>query len=472
MSQPLSLQDGDINPAEAAAVKRSFLIMCISFSLNLGAVTTVISFAGPDFPGVGNTGTGVLYSAYCLSALFLAPMVTGLFGMKRILVIGLVQYCVYLLAYVLADFVFGVGKTCPDVVTNSTIGSDCVPITTPTASLVSVILGAFIGGLGSGYLWPAQGAYFAASATKYAELTGESKEQVNGRFASIFAGCFLSSEIAFKFIGGGIKLASPKVGTKVMYIVLLGIGVVSVFGMTLIKDIKGPAKDEGVRLGDVVKEKISSACKLLASDPRMLLMLPFEVSFGVAGSFLNAYISTNVTASVLPGAFVGFFAGIVSGSAVLVSFFGGWFIQKYNQKTPLMFAGCVAFGVMAGPFIFYSHPEDWKSDDSLSYVRLVVAYVAMGIGRGIFESTNKAVIADFFSTRAPAAFANVIWSSGGSAAIGYLGLKLLPGKVFAFIVTASSGLALVAYLFASRLPARNEIPEEGRGSYQPMADEE
>jgi hypothetical protein len=36
----------------------------------------------------------------------------------------------------------------------------------------------------------------------------------------------------------------------------------------------------------------------------------------------------------------------------------------------------------------------------------------MGVGRGVYESTNKAVIAGFFPDDAPAAFANIIWTNG------------------------------------------------------------
>merc|ERR1719160_447723 len=50
---------------------------------------------------------------------------------------------------------------------------------------------------------------------------------------------------------------------------------------------------------------------------------------------------------------------------------------------------------------------------------LLWLYVVHGIGRGVWESTNKAVILDFFPDKPMAAFANVIVSSGLASTIGF-----------------------------------------------------
>lgn len=73
-----------------------------------------------------------------------------------------------------------------------------------------------------------------------------------------------------------------------------------------------------------------------------------------------------------------------------------------------------------------SSSENWDNSD-IYIATLIFVYMLHGVGRGIFESTNKAVIADFFGDHAPAAFANVIWSSGGASALGFFMFPLLSG---------------------------------------------
>merc|ERR1712072_867860 len=292
-----------------------------------------------------------------------------------------------------------------------------------TSSNAVVLVGAAIGGLGSGYLWPAQGAFFAAAAKSYERCTGKTPEEVTGTFASYFATCFLFCEISFKFIGAGIKLAIPH-KPMVMYLVFTLVGAVSVIGMPTIQSIKKEEETPQITL-KLVTDRSSLALKLLFSDPKMLLLLPFEFTFGFSASLLNGFVSPKVTKNVLGSADIGWVSGIIAGIACIVSALGGGFIKKTGAKWPLMLAGSLCFIGMALPFVFEDALK-WKEDEVSAYWKLSLVYIAQGVGRGIFESTNKAVVADFFSTDAPAAFSNVIWSSGGASAVGYSSSKISP----------------------------------------------
>ena len=178
-----------------------------------------------------------------------------------------------------------------------------------------------------------------------------------------------------------------------------------------------------------------------------MLLLPFEFTFGFAAAFLNGYINPNVTKNVLSSADIGWFSGIVAGIACMVSAFGGGFIKKTGLKWPLMITGSLCFVAMALPFLF-SDPRGWSDDKSSAYWKLALIYAAQGVGRGIFESTNKAVVADFFSSNAPAAFSNVIWSSGGASAVGYFLFKNISGKTQAVIVAVTGIAGIVCYFIA------------------------
>jgi hypothetical protein len=373
---------------EAARIYSTFIRMAVCFALTMAAVTTVIAFAGADFGAIGNESTGVLFGAYCISALFFGNIIVGLLGLKMSLICGVMQYVIYLSMYLLAYFLED----------HKSLANSLV------------LMGAGIGGVASGYLWTAQGAYFQQCAKKYAKLTGATAEDVTGEFAAKFATIFLFCEVSFKFIGGAIAGSCPPYA---MYLVFTLVGVLSAMGMTTIQSVSAE-KTEPLSLESVMK-KSGLALGLIASDPKMLFLLPTEIAFGFASAFLNSYISPKVIKPIVGKATIGYFAGIVAGVACIVSAGGGAVVKKTGLKWPNMLVGGFCFVCMSGIFLVTKSDEWNKSQVPI----LALIYALQGVGRGIFESTNKAVVADFFGDRAPAAFANVIWSSGGASAVGY-----------------------------------------------------
>ena len=57
----------------------------------------------------------------------------------------------------------------------------------------------------------------------------------------------------------------------------------------------------------------------------------------------------------------------------------------------------------------------------------------MYLGRATFESTTKAVVADFFPLDAEAAFANVVVQSGGATAVAFFVFPYLSGASMAYV---------------------------------------
>jgi hypothetical protein len=210
----------------------SFLVMSLCFAMNHGAITTVVSFAGADFKEIGTFSNGILYGGYCVSALLFANLIVSSFGLKKSLVAGVAQYCIYLSMYLLA-MVIG-----PDQLV-----SECL-----------VLVGAAVGGVAAGYLWVAQGGYFSLCAKRYARFTGKSLEETNTYFSSRFAICYLLCEVFFHFAAAVIKMfgagdgknkiAHPHQNKRVhlydeiMYAVLFIIGVTSAVGMLTIENVE------------------------------------------------------------------------------------------------------------------------------------------------------------------------------------------------------------------------------------------
>lgn len=420
LNQPLELDE-----AAATQTLRSFVIMSVCFAMNLGCVTTVIAYASSNFQEIGNYSNGTLFGAYCLCALFFGNVIVTALGFKKALICGMAQYCIYLTMYMVAALV---GST---------------PFTKGL-----VLLGAVVGGTASGYLWTAQGAYFSKSAERYAAFKGISKEAATGKFSSYFAMIFLFFEVVLKIVAAGIQSGFGATGIKVLYVLLLGIGFLSLLGMTRIDNIsKEPQK---VSM-DMVVEKSSAAFRLLIRKPEMILMVPTQLTFGFASTFINSYISPKVTKPLIGGGAIGYFAGTIAGVACIISALGGLWIRRTGSKWPLMVLGSASFVCMAGGFLFYETEmvDGTATYPSINISLLIMIYALMGVGRGVFESTNKAVIADFFTKEETmAAFANVIWSSGGSSALGFFLFPNLAATTQVWITLITGFTGIVCFFIA------------------------
>jgi hypothetical protein len=235
------LNDPELARREADRVYRNFATMTVCYSMTLGCVTTVVSYAAAEFSAVGNYSNATLYGTYCISGLFIGNIVVSVLGLKLSLVCGVAQYCVYLLMYLSAFFI---GKDSP--IANG-----------------FVLTGAAIGGLGSGYLWTAQGAYFQQCAKRYAHFSGKTNEAATGELSSLFSATFLFFETSLKLIGGAIQSQSA----MAMYLVFSCIGFTAVIGMSTIENVS-PQTKEGLTCGSALKNG-GRALELLATDPKV-----------------------------------------------------------------------------------------------------------------------------------------------------------------------------------------------------------
>jgi MFS family permease len=248
--------------------------------------------------------------------------------------------------------------------------------------------------------------------------------------------------------------------------------------------------------------QVSAAARLLVRDPKMALMLPFEFSFGIMNAFMPSYVSPKVLELTLgnygaachdytptmhavlgivrkcsiwclaiatadtwhspavvhpfPVAFVcaaiGYFTAIIAAVACAVSHFSGKYIEATGKKWQVMVAGSCSWAATSLLFIYYT-------DEELATIGVLVGiYSLQGIGRGVFESCNMSVMTDFFPDDAAAAFANVVWSSGGSAALGFTVMSKQPRAVEIWAGLGISVAGCVCYLCANMMSARRPKP--------------
>jgi hypothetical protein len=377
-SDASSGQKGLAEPSFSAAsgkdLYRNFVIMCVAFSANHGCINTAMNYAGTDFPETGDTSNAALYGTYCFSAMFLSSVVIASAGPKYGLLAGLLLYTVY-------------------------VGSFLIAL---VSSPVVMVVGGALGGFGAGFLWVCQGTYFTETAKLYAAAKNQPLEKVSSMLGSTFAIIYLGSEMTADYLASLIKHFLPGTkGNKVVYGSYTIICAVSVFGMMLAQDVR-PAPERGSVKSlslNMVTQKAAAAANLLMNDLRMVLMVPTQLAFAFVSTFLTAYINSEITAQMIGHANLGLLLGEIAFIAGLTSFISERFITATGLLWPMMCLGAFAFACVVLPFAIEPNPESYEA-----VWKVVLVYMAQGVGRGVYESTNKAVIASFFPDDAPAAF--------------------------------------------------------------------
>merc|ERR1719331_2281549 len=99
---------------------------------------------------------------------------------------------------------------------------------------------------------------------------------------------------------------------------------------------------------------------------------------------------------------------------LIYGFFSSGDLSRETQASVKKFAmviGPISFGlVMLLPLtVGYHHLGNWSG--------LIVLFVLQGIGRGIWEGTNKAIFAEYFAYDTDGAFSNLIVQNGGASTI-------------------------------------------------------
>lgn len=89
-----------------ANLYKNFIIMCIAFSLNHGAVVSCLAYATAQLGNdLGGYGSGTLYIFYSITALLFSKPIVSMVGPKKGLILGVGGYCVYVAGFLFAIMV-------------------------------------------------------------------------------------------------------------------------------------------------------------------------------------------------------------------------------------------------------------------------------------------------------------------------------------------------------------------------------
>lgn len=346
----------------------SFLV-----ALNQSSMTTPQLFATSLLdPQAGYYGGAALYMCQMLASLFLSVPLLSVFGLRGSITVGMCLCCAYL-----GCFTVACSPLCP-------MGSH--------EQWVMYISGACIGGTGSGIMWTAQGTYLTRSVARMAELSSKPLEVCSSEHARVFAIHYLLVETVFKlFAAISLQHHVPIVPVLAgMFVLTLG----ACLGM-------GAAQP----LGSPPRGCYCSAAKFVAavslwSDGKLWCLSLTNLTFGFAAAYMNGYVNLNFTDKQLGKAYVGYFGMLTALVAGTLSHLFGIGARSLGKGVFVFFGSMCFLAVPA--LVLLGHPGDWG-------VWLVVLYVFQGSGRAVYESTNKAVFADFFQgENTEGAFANVM----------------------------------------------------------------
>jgi MFS family permease len=210
---------------------------------------------------------------------------------------------------------------------------------------------------------------------------------------------------------------------------------------------------------DVLDSGISSfnafaVVEAIVFTPKLQLLLPFQISFGFSAGLIQTYINGVIVKDYIGEGYIGLFAGIVTLTAFIIA-------QPLAiiSNTPafgkelIMTVGGLSFAI--GGLLLLLLPDKLIA----SWPIIILYYIIHGIARGIWENTNKAVVAEFFSASSTrdSAFASIYFASGLSGAIGFVSYQFMSRKTIAVVNSAVGTFSIFAFLLASRMHKRSLI---------------
>eukprot|EP00523_Entomoneis_sp_CCMP467_P022957 CAMPEP_0168827518 /NCGR_PEP_ID=MMETSP0727-20121128/40_1 /TAXON_ID=265536 /ORGANISM="Amphiprora sp., Strain CCMP467" /LENGTH=503 /DNA_ID=CAMNT_0008880687 /DNA_START=30 /DNA_END=1538 /DNA_ORIENTATION=+ len=388
-SLPSSVSSDD----EAKRIEQNFRRMAILFGANHGCVVACISLATARFGSVGAWQSGILYLFYTGSAMFGSTYFVKKLGGRDGLLTGMGLYCCYVLAFLLATLL-------------------------PESQRTIAYIGAAIGGSGAGFLWTAQGSYFATAAAKHAEALNQPVEQSTNSFSSVFAFYYLAFEVLLRGISslsGSVKAIS----WTVIFTVYFLVAVVTTISMLWVQKFKVSTPNSNESPTDALSSnstwwyKSTVTVQMLFNEPKMKYMIGLNAVFGFANAFLNSYVNGQVVQTVFNNDnMIGI---LTAGQAVLaasLTMVFGHIGEKFGKGTVLIL-GSISFAFVAVPFVVFPTTASW------SPIFLFFVYAMQASGRATFEGPLKSVFADFFPEEKEGAFANIILQNGSATALGF-----------------------------------------------------
>lgn len=364
----------------SSSIYYNFILLSVLFSANHGAVSSCLSLATARLGTLGSYQSSVLYMSYTFSALFGATFVVKSIGAKDSIRAGMWIYCIYVGCFLVATIFENYKET-------------------------AALLGAFIGGIGGGFLWTAQGSYFARASEEYALAKSLEMDEATSILGGLFAGIYLGGEVVMRLFSTVMIHWGWSWSWVFGGYTLVAIGAAILMGFAM--DFPPGEEEERKARSQTVFYKSTVTFRLLLNDPKMKYMIPLSGTFALS----SVYIATFVNAEVIRVSYVGIMTSITALVGGVMSLVFGFSSRSIGNATILVM-GCAAFFAISCLFVVYPDLNGWK------LTTLVLVYCLQGLGRATFEGTLKAEFAEKFNDK-EAAFGNIIFQYGLISTIGF-----------------------------------------------------
>ena len=253
------------------------------------------------------------------------------------------------------------------------------------------------------------GARLAHPPPAYSISAGVSKPAATSYLGGIFAFFYLYEEVLMKVLSSVIvETVTEDWSWSLVFAIYTAVSILACFGLLFCHKFPVEVEDESKSMF----YKLTSATRLLVTDPKMKYMIPVNAAFGFAAGFLGAFVSGQVVHFSGKDTYLGALTAIPPAVAAILSLVLGK-IGQSTGKGPILVMGSVCFAALAGLWILF------PGIDSKSWGFLILCYSLMGFGRATFESTLRATFADFFAKDTDGAFANIILQSGLASALAF-----------------------------------------------------
>lgn len=415
---------------EAARCRRDFNLVSATFGVVHATVTTPIMFAATVLTNeVGQASDAVLYAMCLVSSLFFATAILGLLDTKKGLALAMLGYTVYVLLFAISS------SLCAEF----DLQHRCLRGFQLQAPLA--LIGAGVGGLAAGVMWTCQGVFFVDFSTRISEAELQDPSVITAELASIFASIFLFMEFVMRLLSTLLTKYADLAFSTLFYGYCIVALVTTVVFVTA-------APESKMRTQGTVCSKAFDAVKQWR-DPKMWLLQCTNVTFGFAASWLAGDVDRNILSVALSASFIGFGGALISGLACVLSRVLGS-LALIVGKGPVVTLGALSFLAMGVLSRWVGDPATWGWG-------AFVFYILMGIGRAVYEGTNKAIFADYYpGEQSPGAFANVFIFGTSASTLAFILGSVKKNYAELLLLLIGAALTAPALWLASLLKRRGQ----------------
>ena len=201
---------------------------------------------------------------------------------------------------------------------------------------------------------------------------------------------------------------------------------------------------QGTQTTDI-KRDIYTICVFISTNKQILYIIPYQVCFGLYSSFVSYYVNTSVVADHIGIGYIGIFSALATITACLAALPCSYLANRYG-KPRVMVLGALCFATASGMLV--AMPDN----ELARFGAVSTFYILYGVGRSVWENTNKSVIADYFKNPLDRdmAYATVYFASGFSGAMGYLCYQYMSRSVLVIINLVVPIISFISYLYGDR----------------------